>query len=134
MNKLLLALSILISLSGAALARVGETFEECVQRYGILQRVESQFRPEYPQYCFKLGDVEIRVRFYLERSAQEMYMGADGKLLTSQQKDEILASNRENPARTKWDIDYGRRGNSDILIITELDFDKVWRKETGSGF
>jgi hypothetical protein len=132
---LLTAIIIFFAAAGAAQARIGETFEECQQRYGILQRVDVQYHPEFPQNIFRHGDVEIRVRFHNGRSAQEIYSGADGKKLQRAQIDEILAANRESKVRTKWDIDYARsERSSDILIITELEFDKVWRKDSGSGF
>src|SRR5438270_4135276 len=90
-------------------ARIGETLEECQARYGILLRLEvgdQSFHPEYPQYCFKLGEVNIRVRLYNGKSAQELFY-CDGRVLTKQQREEIRDSNAGNlGTEVTWDHQY----------------------------
>ncbi|MEN3369964.1 MAG: hypothetical protein V7609_2107 [Verrucomicrobiota bacterium] len=132
---LLLPLLVVMMVSSPAAARIGETFEECQQRYGILMRVDSQFHPDYPQYCFKLGEIEILVRFYNGRSAEEIFTrsDADGDL-TAAQTDEIVRSNRESSKEEiRWDLKKASR-YSDMLVITTLEFYKIFRKDQGTGF
>ncbi len=120
-------------------ARIGETLDECQLRYGVMVRVEigdGKFQPEYPQYCYKLGDVNIRVRLYNGRSSQEVFY-VDDKLLTRQQQDEIRDSNstRETGVEVTWDHRYlDRDYKTDMVSVATLEFDKVFRKQSGSGF
>jgi hypothetical protein len=81
-----------------------------------------------------MGDVEIRVRLYNGLSAQELYAGINGKNLSRAQIDEILAVNRESDHPAKYEIDYGRNGHTDILVLMTEEFGKVWRQKSGSGF
>jgi hypothetical protein len=119
-------------------ARIGETLEECQTRYGILLRVnvDQSFHPEFPQYCFKLGDVNIRVRLYNGKSAQELFY-CEGKLLTQQHVDEILESNRRTVGAPEltWGSQYMPGSyREDILVVTTKEFAKILHKEDGSGF
>ena len=73
-------------------ARIGETLGECEIRYGVMLKVISHSWPDYPEYCFKLGDCEIRVRLYKGVSAQEAFH-IPGRMLTNYQVQEILRKN-----------------------------------------
>lgn len=128
---LLFAVLLAFSIPSAS-ARIGETFEECQARYGLLQKVESKFRPEYPQMCFKMGDVEIRVRFYKGVSAQENFT-IDGRMLTTFQMDEIRRTNNSGPD-VVWTHHFFSELNSDVLTVTTREFAKVFEKDAGTGF
>jgi hypothetical protein len=129
MKKLLL-LAITLLLPTVCLGRIGETMEECTARYGPMLKVENatgKFFSDYPQYCFNLNYVHIRIRFYKGRSAQEEFYSSD----LADKRDEILASNNEKETGFKIVVD---RSNENRLTITTLEFDRFMRKELGSGF
>jgi hypothetical protein len=121
--------------TSTASARIGETLDQCQVRYGVMVRVESGVRQDYPQYCFQKGDVEIRVRLYNGASAQETFLALHGKL-TAAQIDEITQSNSESvtgkPVTMVRKIPPGLR--SKALIITTAEFHKVFYKDAGTGF
>ncbi len=79
--KALLLLSVLISLSSPALARIGETREQCEARYGKPVRVDE----EYHNTSHEKAGLAVECYFYegkCERIAfQHIDMGADGKRL-----------------------------------------------------
>ena len=129
MKKLLLPL-ILALMPAISEARIGETLDECTARYGPMLKVENatgKFFSDYPQYCFELNYVRIRVRFYKGRSAQEEFASFD----LTDKRDEILASNSEKETGFKIVVD---RSIDNRLTITTLEFDRLMRKELGSGF
>jgi len=93
MSRLLLISILALCPLLSAVGRIGETLAECKIRYGEVVRIERS-REDYPQYCFRKGDIEIRVRLMKGRSGQEIFFGADGGHRMSQsQIDEILSAN-----------------------------------------
>ena len=130
MKTILRAIFLLSVCLSPALARIGETLDQCQQRYGVMVRVESEFRPDYPQYVYQKGNVEIRVRLYNGLSAQEIFCALSGKLEDAQRQ-EIILSNEKPHIPIKTDFDYSR---PITLIITTVEFDKVWRGAASTGF
>ena len=92
MKTLLPVILVLSLLSGStSFARIGETLEECQARYGTMIGTDMT-RSDYPAYVFRKEDVEIRVRLYNGKSAQEIFFGI-GKELTFVQIQQIRAAN-----------------------------------------
>jgi hypothetical protein len=115
-------------------ARIGETLDECQLRYGVMLRVESKFRPDYPQYVFKKGDIEIRVRLYNGLSAQEIF-GAANRELTFNERREIERANEEvKGIETVSAHKYFSELHNDILAITTKEFHKVFGEAGQTGF
>jgi hypothetical protein len=58
------AIFAIVVLPGAA--RISEPLEECQTHNGISLKLQLRptFYPEFPQYCFKVGQVNIRLRLY----------------------------------------------------------------------
>lgn len=124
--KAVFPLLVFLSVS-SAFARLGETLDECKARYGEVIRIENEFRPDYPQYCFQLGNIEIRVRLLNGRSGQEIFHGVD-TAMTPSQIAEILNANRD---AIDGQNSYSRESN--ILTISTAAFDKAF-KAPGTGF
>jgi hypothetical protein len=117
---------------GLCSARIGETLRQCEIRYGVMLKVISHSRPDYPEYCFKLGDVEIRVRLYKGVSAQETFH-IPGRMLTNHQVQEILHKNGAGTEKiTSHHITLP--DHSDVLIVGTREFEKIFRKDMGTGF
>jgi hypothetical protein len=137
-------------------ARIGETLPECKARYGNVIRVELS-RPDYPQYCFRKGDIEIRVRLLNGRSGAEVFTGKYGRM-SQAQISEMLAANSggfewkqaapenfdKETYSAQWRLlrsdgiahaEYVSMAHlaSDILTIETSDFQKVFRA-AGTGF
>ena len=117
---------------GLCSARIGETLRECESRYGVVLKVINHSWPDYPEYCFKFGDVEIRVRLYKGVSAQEAFH-IPGRMLTNHQVQEIL---RKNGAGTEKITSHHITlpDHSDVLIVGTREFEKIFRKDIGTGF
>lgn len=132
MKKLLLGT--LLLLPTLALARIGETLDQCQLRYGVMLRVnvgDGKFHPEYPQYCYQMGDIEIRVRLYNGVSAEEVFFAADNtKKLTGLQKQQIRGANEDSGKTVIWtEIDkYG------IFAVTTEEFYKILHSDKTGGF
>jgi hypothetical protein len=130
-----LALSLGTAIPSTVSARIGETLDQCQVRYGVMVRVESRVRPDYPQYCFQKGNVEIRVRLYNGFSAQETFLPLRDKL-TAGQIEEIQQSNSQ-AATGKEVIQEVRKDHnthSNHVVITTTEFHKVFGQDRGSGF
>ena len=82
-------------IAGRAEARLGETVEECTARYGNVISIKSEGPPDFPQYCFRKGDVEIRVRFLNKISGQEIFYGAEDGQLSESEVSQILTANKQ---------------------------------------
>ena len=117
---------------GLCSARIGETLGQCEIRYGVMLKVISHSWPDYPEYCFKLGDVDIRVRLYKGVSAQETFH-IPGRMLTNHQVEEILHKNGAGTEKiTSHHITLP--DHSDVLIVGTREFEKIFRKDMGTGF
>jgi len=117
---------------GLCSARIGETLGQCEIRYGVMLKVISHSWPDYPEYCFKLGDCEIRVRLYKGVSAQEAFH-IPGRMLTDYQVQEILHKNGAGSAKITWDH-ITLPDHSDVLIVWTKEFKKIFRKDIETGF
>jgi hypothetical protein len=122
--------------------------------------MKSESRPDFPQYCFRKGDVEIRVRFLNNISGQEVFYRAEGGPLAESQISEMLAANKQGstwgvstPTRQAEDKEhyaiawmmlrsdgsaraqYVRlaSNHSDVLTIETVAFLKAWDAK-GGGF
>lgn len=62
-----------------AFARLGETLDECQARYGVMIGTDMS-RSDYPAYVFRKDGIEIRVRLYNGKSAQEIFFGITSEL------------------------------------------------------
>ena len=113
-------------------ARIGETLRQCEIRYGVMLKVISHSWPDYPEYCFKLGDCEIRVRLYKGVSAQEAFH-IPGRMLTNHQVQDILHKNGAGTEKVTWDR-ITLPDHSDVLIVGTREFEKIFRKDIGTGF
>ena|SRR6266436_8578765 len=71
-------------LTSTVFARIGETLDECQTRYGVMIGTDMMARSDYPAYVFRKDGVEIRVRLYNGKSAQEIFFGI-GKEMTREQ-------------------------------------------------
>ena len=112
-------------------ARIGETLGECETRYGVVRKVISHSWPDYPEYCFKLGDCEIRVRLYKGVSAQEAFH-IPGRMLSNYQVQEILRKNGADSEKITSDH-ITLPDHSDVFIIWTREFKKILRKDIGTG-
>lgn len=126
---MLLLLALL--LPGICLARIGETLDQCTARYGPMQKIENavgKFYSDFPQHCFTLENILIRVRFLNGRSAQEEFYGS--VLLDDYEKaQEITKANSKK--ETGFDVIVVHEGRR--LTVTTLEFDQLIKKELGSG-
>jgi hypothetical protein len=133
--RIFLVCVVVVTLSTTVSARIGETLDQCQLRYGVMVRVETGKRQDYPQYCFQKGNVEIRVRLYNGFSAQEAFRSLQGKL-TAGQIEEIEASNSQ-AATGKEVIQEVRKDHdthSNHVVVTTTEFHKVFGQDRGSGF
>ena len=95
-------------------------------------KVISHSWPDYPEYCFKFGDGEIRVRLYKGVSAQEAFH-IPGRMLTNYQVQEIMRKNGAGSEKiTSNHITLP--DHSDVLIIETREFEKIFRKDIGAAF
>jgi hypothetical protein len=129
------AAGILLALASPASARIGETLDQCQLRYGVMVRVETGKRQDYPQYCFRKGTVEIRVRLYNGFSAQETFVPLQGKL-SAGQIDEILESNSKAATSKEviQEVRKDRERHSNHVVVTTAEFQKVFQENRGTGF
>jgi hypothetical protein len=95
-------------------------------------KVISHSWPDYPEYCFKLGDCEIRVRLYKGVSAQEAFH-IPGRMLTDYQVQEILRKNGAGSEKITSDH-ITLPDHSDVLIIWTREFKKIFQKDIGPVF
>ncbi len=107
--------------SPIARGRLGETLDECQARYGELLRIESSFREDYPQYCFRKGDIEIRVRLLNGKSGQEIFFVAEGGNISQSQISEILTANSQGAS---W---------NDVPIESTDSYPPIWKKLRSDG-
>src|SRR5437016_4433859 len=80
--KKLVPLILFLSAS-ASFGRIGETLDECQARYGAMIGTDMS-RSDYPAYAFRKDGVEIRVRLYNAKSAQEIFFGINSELSLAQ--------------------------------------------------
>jgi hypothetical protein len=111
-------------------ARIGETMDECQQRYGAVMSVVSGDRQDYPQFCYRMGEVNIRIRFYNGKSAQEIF-NVDGRRLTDGERDLIRNGNTSSDA--VWSA-HSISENEDMIVITTREFEKIFNNQHGSNF
>jgi hypothetical protein len=121
---------------GISQARIGETLEECTARYGPMRQIENatgKFYSDYPQHCFEIAGLSVRIRFYNGRSAQEEFTAFGS--IPSKQIEEIRAGNSEKQTGVKVveERQSPNGGARDRLTITTKEFDQLMRKELGSG-
>ncbi len=145
--KALLLLSVLISLASPALARIGETREQCEARYGKPVRVL-----ENPQTTIhQKAGLEVRCAFYEGKCDQIIFQhierGADGKRLplTELELKTLMEANSEGKAWEKGleDTEFGSviwelgdlmtaslftRPDSSLTIATKSWFDRAKAK------
>jgi hypothetical protein len=112
-------------------ARIGETLGQCEIRYGAIIKVISHSWPDYPEYCFNLGEFEIRVRLYKGVSAEESFH-IPGRMLTNHQVQEILHKNGAGSEKITSDH-ITLPDHSDVLIIWTREFKKIFQKDIGTG-
>jgi hypothetical protein len=134
-SAILGAAGILLALASPVSARIGETLDQCQLRYGVMVRVETGKRQDYPQYCFQKGTVEIRVRLYNGFSAQETFVPLQGKL-SAGQIEEILKSNSKETTGKEviQEVRKDRETHSNHVVVTTAEFQKVFQENRGTGF
>jgi hypothetical protein len=137
-----------------AAGRLGETLEECKVRYGEVVSIERSSEA-YPQYCFRKGNIEIRVRLVNNRSGEEIFTAAYEHRMSQSQVDEILAANSNGSTwqrmpskedKYKFSAFWSRADrqgyaqhnvyaqiNRDVLILETVEFYKAFQAP-GSGF
>jgi hypothetical protein len=82
MMKMFLPL-VLFLCASPAFARIGETLEECQARYGVMIGTDMT-RSDYPAYVFRKEGIEVRVRLYNGKSAQEIFFGIGTEMKPAQ--------------------------------------------------
>jgi hypothetical protein len=95
-------------------------------------KIISHSWPDYPEYCFRSGDCEIRVRLYKGLSAQEAFH-IPGRMLTDYQVQEIRGKNGAGSEKIASDHII-LPDHSDLLIIGTREFERIFRKDIGTGF
>ena len=129
------AAGILLALAPPVSARIGETLDQCQLRYGVMLRVEAGKRQDYPQYVFRNGNVEIRVRLYNGFSAQETFRPLQGNLTAGQIEEIETANSHEATGKVViQDLRKNHDRTSEYLIVTTAEFDKIFGHDRGSGF
>ena len=125
----------MVTMASTVRARIGETLDQCQQRYGVMMRVEIGKRQDYPQYVFQKGDVEIRVRLYNGVSAQESFRALKGSLTTGQIAEIEASNSREATGKeVVEDLHQHHDTHFESLVITTTEFHKVIAEPHGSGF
>jgi hypothetical protein len=160
MKKILACYCIIILLTGSAFARLGETLNECQTRYGVMIGTDMS-RPDYPAYVFRKDGVEIRVRLYDGKSAQEIFFGITAELSFEQMRQidganfspevkahsEIYNPNIEADVKRLLSLGVktiqieqykaapqginGETGQGEVLSITTYEFRKIFAGTTG---
>ena len=90
--------AVMLTLCKPAVARLGETLQECEARYGTLLRtMHNRESAEFPLHLFQKGNIAISVIFLDGRSVREDFVPVedDPKPMTDAQIDEILTANSE---------------------------------------
>jgi hypothetical protein len=130
-------------------ARLGETFDECQTRYGLLVKVDSGSRSDYPQFCFQKDGIEIRVRFLNSHSAQEVFTGLAGKMSDTSVAD-LLNANAQGSTWSAIDVGHAKTytrqdakatahyirskdPRRDTLTLETAEFTQIF-KAPGTGF
>jgi hypothetical protein len=136
-----LALLFLFIFATSAFARLGETIDECIARYGPGIRIGDP-QSDSPIYQFEKYDIKIRVWFLGNRSVCETFARENGNLGDFFISD-ILTGNSQGSSWTPMkfgdsSIAYSRADgkaiaqymafpslHNDVLLISTTDFDKA---------
>jgi len=108
--KVIVILTLVLSLSGLADARVGETFDECTYRYG-----PSIGHISHDQVRFNRGHIYITVHVRDNHSIREDFAPEAGGTLSDAQIDAIL---KDNAKGYKWEK-VGESANVVRLLRTD---------------
>ena len=132
----MLLLPLLVALIPAVShARIGETLDECIARYGPMLEIKNatgKFFSEYPQYRFSFSGTVIHVRFLNGRSTQEEFY--DSYSLDSRKREEIVAGNSKKTTGIDVIVENEYSGGGGKVTITTKDFKKLIDAEKGAGF
>jgi len=148
----------LFLVASSAFGRIGETLYECQTRYGTMIGTDMT-HPNYPAYVFQKDGIEIRVRLYNGKSAQEIFFGIGSELTTDQLRQfqavnltsdatvhcetvpPVLEEKRAatlglkilkvDPNRPHFLGTNRQDGNGFALVFTTAEFDKVLGGMTG---
>jgi hypothetical protein len=106
-------------------ARLGETYEQCVQRYGRL--VKKQGREDNPQFMFEKAGITIGINFLNGKAAQLSYSKSSGTFLDI----EVRQLLEINSGGSSWQYDpaESERGRSSAYTKTEC-----FRRDDGGAF
>jgi hypothetical protein len=93
-------LVIMLAAQSIAEARLGETFEQCVTRYGPLIRQVG--KPDNPQFIFEKDGITVGINFLDGKAAQISYSRARGAPITELEVQQLLEVNSNG---SKWQYD-----------------------------
>ena len=143
--KMFLTLGLVV-LASTAFARIGETLDECQTRYGVMIGTDMT-RSDYPAYVFRKDGIEIRVRLYDGKSAQEIFFGIGTEMKREQlvdiQSDTRGAYMHSGPASNDEIVQMlaalgvkvsrshpiginGEEGTSWVLVLQTAEFDNIF--------
>ncbi len=136
--------------TSAALARVGETLNQCVERYGpVIEKRAARLEKSDAEACvFSKSGISVIIEFRAGIAWNIRYRAID---LIAAQVTELLKANMNEGGgwsaayevagvqyrlaadrRTVAAYDPGKRGDIGILEISSRDFNKAWREVYGA--
>jgi hypothetical protein len=151
-----IAMFVVIASANVAMARLGETYEQCVQRYGPL--VEKEGDGKYPQFIFEKDGIEVGINFLNGKAAQISYKKAgfflDADIQRLLDVDSAGSPWQFDPVETQRKLDpdvyskqeYFKRSDGgavaqhlalngvEFLIITTTEYNKAISAEGMQGF
>jgi hypothetical protein len=126
MKALVFYLFVIALLTQAVEARLGETLDQCVQRYGPL--IRKQGRADNPQFMFEKDGITIGINFLDGKAAQVSYSRASGSPFLDLEVRQLL---EVNSAGSTWQYD---QAESNRLRTTAYSKRECFRRGDGGAF
>ena len=118
------ALATMVAVASAS-ARIGETLDQCRDRYGDVVEIYSGSRPDFEQYKFEKANTYIGIRLTGGNSGLAGQIIYGGKL-TNQLVAEILTANCGD---VEWNVIEGDVSRLKEPAVSEMTYDEYVREE-----
>jgi len=126
MKAFVFFLFVIALLTQAVEARLGETFNQCIERYGAL--IRKQGRVDNPQFIFEKDGITIGINFLDGKAGQMSYSRANGSPFLDSEVRQLL---EVNSAGSTWQYD---QPESNRLRTTTYSKRECFRRDDGGAF
>lgn len=113
-------------LTQALQARLGETFDQCVERYSAL--IRKQGSADNPQFIFEKDGITIGINFLDGKAAQMSYSRPSGSSFLDSEVRQLL---EVNSGGSTWQYD---QAESNRLRTTAYSKRECFRRDDGGAF